>query len=102
MSAFHHARHASHVQGNGPSDLGNRSTIVQLENITSFSATMHETPFLSTFDEQPRHVVDIFSGTSNVEKTLDIEEFAQNRRDNLQIAFELARRNLTERADKQA
>ena len=46
--------------------------------------------------------VDIILGIPHVGRTADTEEFAQNTRDNLQIAFELARRNLTERADKQA
>ena len=45
--------------------------------------------------------VDIILGIPHVGRTADTEEFAQNTRDNLQIAFELARRNLTERADKQ-
>ena len=33
---------------------------------------------------------------------MDTDELAQNTRENLQNAFEIARRNLTERANKQA
>ena len=46
--------------------------------------------------------VDIILGIPHVGRTADTEEFAQNTRNKLQIAFELARRNLTERVDKQA
>ena len=46
--------------------------------------------------------VDIILGIPHVGSTAGTEMFAQNTRDNLQIAFELARRNLTERATKQA
>ena len=54
------------------------------------------------FGRQPRLPVDITLGIPHVERTADTEEFAQNTRANLQIAFELERRNLTERAGKHA
>ena len=63
---------------------------------------MQETPFFFVFGRQPRLPVDIIIGIRHEGRTANTEEFAQNTRDNLQIAFELARRNLTERADKQA
>ncbi|MEP5375796.1 MAG: transposase family protein, partial [Hyphomicrobiales bacterium] len=68
---------------------------------TRFSATMHGTPFFLMFGRQPQLPVDIILGIPHVGRTTNTEEFAQNTRDNLQIAFELARRTLTERADKQ-
>ena len=86
-------------------DQSNWATLVpfvQLAHNTSFSATMHETPFFFMFGRQPRLPVDIILGIPHVERTADTEELAQNTRDNVQIAFELARRTLTERADKQA
>ena len=54
------------------------------------------------FGRQTRLPVNIILGIPHVRRTSDTEELAQNTRGNLQIAFELARRNLTERADKQA
>ena len=63
---------------------------------------MHETPCSLTFGRQPRFPVNIILGIPRVEITKDTAEFAQTTRDNLQIAFELARRNITDRADKQA
>ena len=63
---------------------------------------MHETPLFLVFGRQPRLTVDITLGIHHVGRTADTAEFAQNRRNNLQIAVELARRNLTELADKHA
>lgn len=92
------AMHSAIDQSNWASLL----PFVQLAHNTSFSATMHETPFFLMFGRQPRLPVDIILGIPHVGNTADTEEFAQHTRDNLQTAFELARRNLTERADKQA
>ena len=75
---------------------------VQLAQNTSFSATMHDTPFFLMFGRQPRLPVDIILGIPHVGRTADTEEFSQNTQTSLQIVSELARRNLTERADKQA
>ena len=86
-------------------DQSNCATLlpfVQLAHNTSFSATMHETLFFLMFGRQPRLPVDMILGIPHVRRTADPEEFAPNTRDNLQIAFELARRNLAQRADKQA
>ena len=86
-------------------DQSNWATLlpfVQLAHNTSFSATMHETPFFSRFGRKPRLPVDVNLGIPHEGTTADTEELAQNTRNNLQIALELARRNLTERADKQA
>ena len=76
--------------------------MVQLAYNTSFNATMHETPYFLMFGRQARLPVDVILGIPHVGPTTDTEKLAQNTRDNLQIAFELARRNLTERANKQA
>ena len=54
------------------------------------------------FGRQPRLSVDTILGILHEGRTADSEEFAQNTRDISQTAFELARRNLTERADRQA
>ena len=75
---------------------------VQLAHNSSCSVSMHETPFFLMFERQPRLPVHTFLGVPNLGRTADTEEFAQNTRDNVRIAFKLARRNLIERADKQA
>ena len=75
---------------------------VQLAYNTSFSATTHETPFFIMFGRPARLPVDIIFGVPHVGRTLDTAEFSQQTRENLQLAFELARRNLRERSDAQA
>ena len=74
---------------------------IQLAHITSFSSTMHKTPFFLTFGRQARLPIDIIFGIPHVGRSTTMEEFAHSTRENLQIAFELARRNLFERIDKQ-
>ena len=64
---------------------------VHLTRNTSFSAAMHETPFYWTSRRQPRLPIDIILGIPRVGRAADTD-FAQNRRDNLQLDFELARR----------
>ena len=74
---------------------------IHLAHNTSFSSTMHETPFFLMFGRQARLLIDIIFGIPHVGKSTTTEEFAHSTRENLQIAFELARRNLSERVDKQ-
>ena len=74
---------------------------IQLAHNTSFSSTMHETPFFLMFGRQARLPIDIIFGIPHVGKSATTEEFAHATRENLQIAFELARRNLSERIEKQ-
>ena len=92
------AMHSSIKQDNWASPL----PFVQLAHNTSFSATMHETPFFSMFGRQARLPVDIILGIPHEGSTADTDVFAQDTRDNIPIAFELARRILTERATRQA
>ena len=75
---------------------------VQLAYNTSFSATVHETPFFIMFGRPARLPVDIIFGVPHVGRTSDTAEFSQKTRENLQLAFELARRNLRERLDAKA
>ena len=74
---------------------------IQLAHNTSFSSTMHETPSFWIFGRQARLPIDIIFGIPHVDGSTTTEEFAHSTRKNLQIAFELARRNLSERIDKQ-
>ena len=74
---------------------------IQLAHNASFSSTMHETPFFLMFGRQARLPIDIIFGIPHVGRSTTTEEYAHSTRENLQIAFELARRNLSERIDKQ-
>ena len=74
---------------------------IQLAHITSFSSTVHETPFFLMFGRQERLPIDITFGIPHAGRSTATEEFAHSTRENLQIAFELARRKLSERIDKQ-
>ena len=74
---------------------------IQLAHNTSFSSTMHQTPFFLMFGRQARLAIYIIFGIPHVGRSTTTEENAHSTRENLQIAFELARRNLPERFDKQ-
>ena len=74
---------------------------IQLAHSTYFSSTMHETPFFLMFGRRARLPIDIIFGISHVGRSIMTEEFAHSTRENLQIAFELVRKNLSERVDKQ-
>ena len=74
---------------------------IQLAHNTSFGSTMHETPFLLMFGPQARLPIDMIFGVPHVGRSTATKEFAYSTRENLQIAFELARRNLSERINKQ-
>ena len=74
---------------------------IQLARNTSFSLTRHETPFLLMFGRQARLSIDTIFGIPYVGRSTTTEEFAHSARENLQIAFESARRNLSERINKQ-
>ena len=74
---------------------------IQLARNTPFSSTMHGTPFFLMFGRQARLPIDIIFGIPHVGRSTTTEEFAHSTRENLQIAFELARRNLSERIGKQ-
>ena len=74
---------------------------VTLAHNTYFSSTMHKTPFLFMFGRQARLPIDIIFGIPDAGRSIPTEEFAHSTKENLQIAFELARRNLYKRIDKQ-
>lgn len=65
----------------------------------SYSLTVHETLFF-LFGRQARQSVDIIIGLSHLGHDVDTQ-FRNETQTNLQLAFELARRNLAERSDKQ-
>lgn len=92
------AMHISVAQDNWVSLL----PFVQLAHNTSFNATTCETPFFLMFGRQATLPVDIILGARGGTPPADHTEYSKQTRDNLQLAFEFARRNLTERADKQA
>ena len=74
---------------------------IQQAHNTSFSSTIHETPFFLMFGRQARLLIDIFFGISHVVRSTPTEKFIHYTRENMQIASELARRNLPKPVDKQ-
>ena len=66
---------------------------IHLARNTSFSLMMYETPFFLMFGRQARLLVDIIFGIPHVGRSTTTEEFGHSTRENLQIAFELARKN---------
>ena len=74
---------------------------IQLPHNTYFSSTMHETPFFFMLGRQARLPIGIIFDIPYVGISTTTEEFAHSTREDLQIAFELARRNLSARINKQ-
>ena len=74
---------------------------VKLAHNTYFSSTMLKTPFLFMLRRQARLPIDIIFGIPDAGGSIPTEKFAHSTKENLQIAFELARRNLYKRIDKQ-
>ena len=74
---------------------------IQLAHNTYFSSMMHEVQFFLMFGRQARLPIDIIFGIPHVGTSTTTEELAHSTRENLQIAFELARRNLSEQIHKQ-
>ena len=83
--------------------LGEVVQFMQLAHNTSFSSTMQGPPFFLMFRRQARLSIDIalIFGIPHVGRSTTTEECAHPTRENLKIAFELARRNSSERIDKQ-
>ena len=74
---------------------------IQLAHDTSFSSTMHETPFVLMFGRQARLSIDLIFRIIHVGESTTTEEFAHFTRENLQTKFKLVRRILSERIEKQ-
>ena len=68
---------------------------IQVAHNTSFSSTMHETPFFLMFGRRARLPIDIIFGIPHVGRSTTTEDYAHSTREILQIAFKLARRNLS-------
>ena len=74
---------------------------IQLVHNTSLSSTIHETPFFLMFGRQARLAIDIIFDIPHVGRSTNATEIAHSTQENLQIAFELARKNLSEQVNKQ-
>ena len=82
--------------------IGEVLPFIQLAHNTYFSSTMHETtPFFLMFERQAILPIDIIFGIPHGGRSTTTEKFAHSTRENLQIVFESARRNLSKRMDKQ-
>ena len=58
---------------------------IQLARNTSFSSTMHETPFSLMLGRQERLPIDIIFGITHVGRSTITEEFAHSTRENLNL-----------------
>ena len=86
------------VQNNGAEVL----PLIPLAHNTSCKTIMHKTPFFLMFGRQAKLPIDIIFGIPHVVGRSTItEKFAHSTRENLEIVLELARRNVSERNDKQ-
>ena len=75
--------------------------LVQLAHNTAYFTTLQETPHFLMFERAAVLPVDLFFGVPSTSKPQSQLDYSKQTVENLQFAYELARRNLKERADKQ-
>ena len=75
---------------------------VQLAHNTAYSTTLQETPHFLLFGRAAVLPVDLILGVPSTSAPQNQLDYSKQTVENLQLAYELARRNLKERADKQA
>ena len=75
---------------------------VQLAHNTAYSTTLQETPHFLMFGRAAVLPVDLILGVPSTSAPQTQLDYSKQTVENLQLAYELARRNLRERADKQA
>ena len=75
---------------------------VQLAHNTAYSTTLQETPHFLLFGRAAVLPVDLIFGVPSTSAPQNQLDYSKQTVENLQLAYELARRNLKERADKQA
>lgn len=75
---------------------------VQLAHNTAYSSTLHETPHYLVFGRAPLLPVDLILGVPATDTPQSRLDYSRRTVENLQLAYELVRRNLKERVSKQA
>ena len=75
---------------------------VQLAHNTAYSKTLEETPHYLVFGRAATLPVELILGVPSTDAPQHKLDYSRRTVENLQLAYELARRNLKERADKQA
>ena len=75
---------------------------VQLAHNTAYSTTLQETPHFLTFGRAAVLPVNLILGVPSTSAPQTQLDYSKQTVENLQLAYEQARRNLRERADKQA
>ena len=75
---------------------------VQLAHNTAYSKTLEETPHYLVFGRAATLPVELILGVPSTDAPQSQLDCSRRTVENLQLAYELARRNLKERADKQA
>ena len=75
---------------------------VQLAHNTAYNQTLEETPHYLMFGRRASLPVDVIIGVPSNDNSISRKDFSRRTVENLQLAYELARRNLKERTDKQA
>ena len=75
---------------------------VELAHNTAYSKTLHETPHFLMFGRRATLPIDVVLGVPNNSASQSRQGYSRSTVDNLQFAYEIARRNLQERTEKQA
>lgn len=75
---------------------------IQMAHNTAYSRAVHETPHYLMFGRMPKLPVDVIMGMPQTEIPETALQYTRQTVNNLQLAYELARQNLGERAKAQA
>ena len=75
---------------------------VQLAHNTAYNKTLHETPHFLLFGRRATLPVDVILGVPTHNASQSRQYYSRCTVENLQVSHEIARRNLQERAEKQA
>ena len=76
--------------------------VLLARNSTAYNKTLIETPYFLMFDRRSTLPVDVIVGVPSNSASQSHQDYSRRTVENLELAYEIARRNLEERTENQA